>query len=171
MTDLSSHIIIDSPADTVWEVIAGRFDRIGDWATAIPASAAAPPDPGLVHLAAPVAARTCDTGIRLLPQVTETITGFDPAARTLTYQATAGMPAFVTAARNTWTVTSLTANQCRVDIAAEFTTRGILGRIARTLILTRVADDGRHLLDDLKHFTETGTPSPRKQSRQHPAVS
>jgi hypothetical protein len=71
----------------------------------------------------------CDTGIRALPQVTETIVAFDAAARTLTYQATTGMPAFVTVARNTWTVTTLTPHGCRVDIAAESASRGILGRL------------------------------------------
>lgn len=74
----------------------------------------------------------CYTGIRALPRVTETIVAFDAAARVLTYQATAGMPTFVTGARNTWTVTGLTTTQCRVDIMAELATRGILGRIART---------------------------------------
>jgi hypothetical protein len=109
----------------------------------------------------------CETGIRALPRVTETIVGFDGANRTLTYQATAGLPAFVTTARNTWTITALSATQCRVDIAAEFTTHGILGWLARTVILARVLRDGRHLLDDLRHYIETGTPSPRKLSRQH----
>lgn len=118
-------------------------------------------------MAAPIGARVCETGIGALPQVTETIVGFDARNRTLTYQATAGMPAFVTAARNTWTVTTLTATRCRVDIAAEFATRGMLGRLARTVILARVMRDGRHLLDDLKHYAETGTPSPRRRFR-HP---
>ena len=91
----------------------------------------------------------------------------DPAtAYTLTYQATAGMPAFVTVARNTWTVTALAEGRCRVDIAAEFATRGILGATARTVLLARVGRDGRHLLADLRHFVETGTPSPREQSRR-----
>jgi hypothetical protein len=108
----------------------------------------------------------CDTGIRALPQVTETVVAFDAAARPLTYQATAGMPAFVTVARNTWTVTALATGRCRVDIAAEFATRGLLSRIARTVILARVASDGRHLLDDLKHYVENGTPSRHKQSQQ-----
>ncbi len=70
-------------------------------------------------------------------------------------------------ARNTWTVIALAAGRCRVDVAAEFATRGILGRIARTVILARVSRDGRHLLDDLKHHVENGTPSRRKQSQQH----
>jgi hypothetical protein len=167
MSALTHHIVIDAPADTVWEVLAGRFDRIGDWASAIPASAPATAGPGLADVPAPVAARVCETRIRALPRVTETIVGFDAANRTLTYQATEGMPDFVTAARNTWTVTALSAIRCRVDIAAELVTHGILGRIARTMILARVLRDGRHLLDDLKHYVETGTPSPRKLSRQH----
>jgi hypothetical protein len=132
-------------------VIAGRFDRIGDWVTAIPASTAAIEG-----------VRVCETGIRMLPQVTETIVTLDAAARSLTYEATDGMPAFVTTARNTWTVTALNADRCRVDIAAEFVTRGMLGRVARTVLLARVLRDGRHLLADLKHYVETGTPSPRK---------
>jgi hypothetical protein len=158
--------VIDAPADTVWEVIAGRFDRIGEWATAIPTSSLGVADLGLVNLDGPIAARVCETGIRALPQVTETIVAFDASNRSLTYQATDGMPAFLTAARNTWTVTALAATRCRVDIAAEFATRGLLGRYARPVTLARVLRDGQHLLDDLKHYVETGTPPPRKLSWQ-----
>jgi len=165
MSALRQHIVIDAPADTVWQVVAGRFDRIGEWAAAIPASVFATADTD-VDVGAPVAARVCETGIGALPRVTETIVGFDAANQTLTYQASKGMPAFVTAARNTWTVTALSARQCQVDIAAEFTTRGVIGRLARTIILARVLRDGRHVLDDLKYYVETGTPSPRKLSRQ-----
>jgi Polyketide cyclase / dehydrase and lipid transport len=168
MSSLTQHIVIDAPADTVWEAIADGFDRIGEWAAAIPASAPAIAGPGGTDLAAPVPARVCQTGIRALPRVTETIVGFDAANRTLTYQATAGLPPFVTTARNTWTITALSATQCRVDIAAEFTTRGIFGWLTRTVILARVLRDGRHVLDDLRHYIETGTPSPRKLSRQQP---
>jgi carbon monoxide dehydrogenase subunit G len=166
MSTLTRQIVIDAPADAVWEVIAGRFDRVGEWATAIPASSLGVADPGLVNLDAPIAARVCETGIRALPQVTETIVAFDANNRSLTYQATGGMPAFVAAARTTWTVTALSATRCRVDVAAEFATRGLLGRLARPVILARVLRDGRHLLHDLKYYVETGTPSPRKLSRQ-----
>src|SRR5262245_25624582 len=165
MTDLTQHVVVNASAEAVWEVVAGRFDRIGEWAAAIPASGVAAADLALVDLAAPVPARVCETGIRALPRITETIVGFDSANRTLTYEATEGMPSFVTAARNTWTVTALSATRCRVDIVAEFSTRGLLGRLARAAILARVLRDGRHLLEDLKHYVETGTPSPRKLAR------
>ena len=38
---LSSTITVDAPADHVWDILAHGFDRIGEWATVIPSSAAA----------------------------------------------------------------------------------------------------------------------------------
>jgi hypothetical protein len=164
MTVLTDSIDIAAPAEQVWQVIAAQFDRIGAWATAIPTSTPAPMVSGLADAGAPVPARVCHTGIRALPQVTETITAFDPHTRTLTYQATTGMPKFVTAARNTWTVTELGPRQCHVHYHAEFSTHGLIGWIVRPLLLARVGRDGKHLLADLKHYAETGRPSPRKQA-------
>jgi hypothetical protein len=42
MATLSRHLIVDAPADAVWEVVGHRFDRVDQWATAIPASSAIP---------------------------------------------------------------------------------------------------------------------------------
>jgi len=174
MPDLSTHLIVDAPADAVWDVVGPRFAQIGDWATAIPASAAiATPTAGSAAAAtrlpvvptavgAPVAGRVCTTGLRLVPQVTETLVAYDDANRTLTYEAS-GMPAFVTTARNTWTVTPLDQQRTRVSVHARFDTRGLLGRLARWAILAQVGRTSRHLADDLRHYVETGTPSARKQ--------
>jgi hypothetical protein len=168
MEPLSSTITVDAPAAQVWDVVGRRFDRIGEWATAIPASAAATVTPPAVvavdaPAAAPVAGRVCDTGIRALPRVTETIVAYDEAAMTLTYEATAGLPAFVTLARNTWTVTPLDDQRTQVAYAGELRVRGVLGALAKRMLLARVARDGRYLLEDLKHFAEHGEPSPRKR--------
>jgi Polyketide cyclase / dehydrase and lipid transport len=166
MPRLSKQIIVAAPAHAVWQVIGPGFDRIGDWATAIPAVTALPvsgagrPSPALVG--APVAGRVCATGLRLVPQVTETLVAYDDVDRTLTYEAT-GMPSFVTTARNTWTVTPLDERHCRVTIDARFDTRGLIGGLARRLLLLQVGRTSRHLADDLRHYVEHGTPSPRKQ--------
>jgi Polyketide cyclase / dehydrase and lipid transport len=174
MPKLSRQIVVSAPADAVWQVIGSGFDRIGDWATAIPASTAISTPPasrapaGLTGTAAPelvgapAAGRVCTTGIRLVPQVTETLVAYDEANRTLTYEAT-GMPGFVTTARNTWTVTPLGGRRCRVTLDARFDTRGLLGAIARRLLLWRVGRTSRHLAEDLRYYVEHGTPSPRKQ--------
>jgi hypothetical protein len=39
MPELSTDFIVAAPAERMWEVTRRRFDRIGDWATAIPNSA------------------------------------------------------------------------------------------------------------------------------------
>ena len=167
MQPLTSTITIDASADQVWDVIAHQFGRIGEWATAIPGSTTITAPATVTHsyvlVEAPVAGRVCDTGMRAVPQVTETIVAYDEDARTLTYQATAGMPAFVTLARNTWEVKPLSDGQAQVTYAGELEVRGVLGALARRLLLARVARDGQYLLEDLKHYAEHGEPSPRKR--------
>jgi ribosome-associated toxin RatA of RatAB toxin-antitoxin module len=172
MQPLTSTITINAAAEHVWDIVGHRFDHIGEWATAIPASIPVPPPAAeFSHVppAAPVAGRVCDTGLRVVPQVTETIVAYDEAAMTLTYEADAGLPGFVTLARNTWQVTSLGDQQTQVTYSGELRVRGFLGVLARRLLLTRVARDGRFLLDDLKHYAEHGEPSPRK--RRDPVTS
>jgi Polyketide cyclase / dehydrase and lipid transport len=166
MMNFSSHIIINAPADRVWDLVGRRFDRIGEWATAIPASAAVPDTIPAEPAAAgaPVAGRVCDTGIRMLPQATELIVAYSERDRTLTYQAT-GMPAFVRVARNRWTVTAVDDHHSRAAFDAVLTTSGILGRLLAGLLLIQVGRTGRHLLGDLKHYAEHDVPSPRKQAQ------
>jgi hypothetical protein len=179
MPELTTDFVVAAPADRVCHVIGPRFDRIGDWATAIPSSTALSHDhaaggSGLpaaaIDLDAPVAGRVCHTGIRLVPQVTETLTAYDHTNRTLTYHASAGMPAFVTLARNTWTVTPLDTHRSRVSLRARFDTRGLLGLLGRWAILARTHRASRHLADDLRHYLETGQPSPRKLRQLRRAV-
>jgi hypothetical protein len=185
MPELSVDLSIAAPADRVWSVIGPGFDRIGDWATAIPTSTAIPASTatpadragsGVTPIGgrlptfagtvdAPVAGRVCETGMRLVPQVTETLIAYDEANRTLTYQAS-GMPAFVTLARNTWTVTPVDANRCQVSLRARFDTHGLIGLLGRWAILAQTRRTSRHLADDLRHYAETGTPSWRKQRQQ-----
>jgi carbon monoxide dehydrogenase subunit G len=169
MSALANDIVIDAPADAVWQVIAHQFDRIGDWATAIRASTAHAP--ARLVVGAPVAGRVCHTDVRLVATVTETIVAYDEAARTLTYEATDGMPAFVTRARNQWQVTAIGDTQARVAFDAKVDARGLLGALARWWLLAQVARSGRHLLQDLKYYIEHGTPSPRKRRRLgHPST-
>jgi hypothetical protein len=174
MPELSTELIVAAPADAVWDVIGRRFDRIGEWATAIPASTAlAPPARSTagavdrppvapVGVDSPVAGRICTSGVRLIPQVAETLVAYDEANRTLTYEAS-GLPTFVTTARSTWTVTPIDQRHCRVTIQAQFDTSGLLGRLGRWAILAQVRHTSRYLADDLRHYAETGGPSPRKQ--------
>jgi hypothetical protein len=104
----------------------------------------------------------CQTGVRLVPSVTETPIAYDGADRTLTYEAS-GMPAFVTLARNTWTVTPVNAHHCQASLRARFETRGWLGLLGRWAILAQARRASRHLTEDRRHYVHTGWPSPRKE--------
>jgi hypothetical protein len=172
MPELSIDLLVAAPADQVWDVIGHRFDRIGDWATAITASTAIPTPRSLatrttaaVSVPAPVAGRVCQTGVRLVGEITETLTAYDDAGRTLAYQAT-GMPAFVTLGRNTWSVVPVDDTTCRLELRARFDTHGLLGLLGRWAILAQTRRTSHHLADDLHHYIETGEPSPRKKHRQ-----
>jgi hypothetical protein len=171
MPEITAQLRIDAPADLVWEVIGPGFARIGEWASVIPASAPVPvpattPGSGAGLPAAvavpPVPGRVCTTGSRILPQVTELLVAYDPAGRTLTYQAS-GMPAFVTLARNTWTVTPDGERACLVTLAAQFQARGVMGLLARWVAVIQSRRNARLLQTDLRHYLSHGIPSPRKQ--------
>jgi hypothetical protein len=167
MPQLTTHLIIDAPAGHVWQVIGPGFARIGDWATSVPASTAIPvpapaPASPAAAVCAPVMGRTCSTGTRLVPDITETLTGYDEQSRTLTYQA-GGLPAFITTASSTWTVTPAGEAASRVTVTAYFQARGVLGLLGCWAILARARLAARHLQDDLRYYVNHGAPSPRKQ--------
>jgi hypothetical protein len=73
------------------------------------------------------------------------------------------MPGFVTTARNTWTVTALGGHRSTVSLRARLDTRGLLGLLGRWIILAQVRSTNRTPADDLRHYVESGTPSPGKQ--------
>jgi Polyketide cyclase / dehydrase and lipid transport len=175
MPQLSTDLTIDAPAGQVWEAIGPGFARIGDWATRIPASTAiAAPGPAAAAtpavVSAPIAARTCITGAPLMPQITETLIAYDEGSHTLTYQAR-GLPAFITTARSTWTITPAGEGSCRVTVTAHFRARGVPGLLGCWAILAWARLGARHLEADLRHYIKHGSPSPRKQrqlSRSRP---
>jgi len=156
----SGEITVEAPAEEVWEVLARQFSRIGDWATAVPASWANPE--AQVRTDAPEAGRVCKTGVPMIPRIEDTIVAYDDAARTLTYEA-AGMPTFVGTAQNSWQVTAVDERRALARFDGVMETRGIVGRLLGLFLRVRLARESRRLLDDLKHFVETGRPSPRKQ--------
>jgi hypothetical protein len=153
--------IVDASADEVWSVVAHEFDRIGSWATAVPASREA------AHAAAPagcpVGGRTCQTTMRKFPEAEERIVSYDEPGRTLTYEPVRGMPGFVASARNTWRVVAIDDRRSQVSFAATVTTRGLAGPLMALVMRLGMGRVGVHVLDDLRHYVEHKKLSPRKQ--------
>ncbi|MEV0947090.1 SRPBCC family protein [Rhodococcus sp. NPDC049939] len=159
---LSNDREIVASADAVWDVIGRRFDKIGEWATVVPASTAVPGSPTVGE--APVAGRVCQTGIRVAPSVTEAIIDYDDSTKSLTYEAHE-KPGFLSVARNRWTVTPVDQRRSLVSYDAEFTTRGVFGLLAGWWMAMLLRRAGRQVLEDLAHYVEHGAPSPRKRAQ------
>jgi hypothetical protein len=173
MPTLSKHLIVHAPADAVWEVVGHQFDRIGAWATAIPASvpipalaSATPTDRAAqpATLDAPVAGRVCHTGVRLVPQITERLIAYDDATRTLTYQAEQH-PRFLKAAHNHWRVEPIDQHCTRISLHATVQPQGVLGWLPYLLLRAQLVRVAKGFLQDLQYYLEHGRPSQRKQRR------
>jgi hypothetical protein len=157
---IRSHTTINAPAAAVWRVIAHQFDAIGEWASSIPTSYAAPevsPPPG-----AEVGARVCATGVRGFQDVHEQYTFYDEGSMRFTYEATAGLPSIVRHAENSWQVFSLDQSRCQVEAQAVVDLRTVPGLILAPLLRMQMHRLGRQTFEELKYYVEHLQPHPRK---------
>lgn len=151
---------INAPLEAVWHVIGDGFADIGAWATPIPASRAnATP---VTLLGAPVAGRACDLSTPGFSTIHETLVEYDPLAHRFTFTVDRGLPQFVTTARNSWALTPLDATTTHFTMRAEATTHGVLGYLATPFLWLNLRRTLRISGEDLVHFVESGTVSPRK---------
>jgi len=157
---IRSHTTINAPATEVWHVIAQQFDAIGEWASSIPTSYAAPevsPLPG-----AEVGARVCATGVRGFKDVHEQFTSYDEEAMRFAYEATTGLPWIVRHAENHWQVRPLDQSRCEVEAQAVVVLRAVPGLILAPLLRIQMNRLGRQTFEELKYYVEQGKPHPRK---------
>lgn len=153
--EMRAELVIDAPAGDAWAVVGERFGEIGQWASAITESVMDdPPAVGQV--------RTCQiAGFGPIPAgvIAERLTGFDPEARSLSYEAVAGMPWFVIGAVSRWSVDEGPGSACTVRIHATLTLR-LAARPLSPVLRWRMRADTRRVLAELRHRVEAGLPDP-----------
>lgn len=155
--EMRAEVMISTPADDAWMIVGERFGQIGDWASALAES-------GMDGSPAVGEVRTCHVagfGPFGPGVIKERLTGFDPQARSLSYEAAEGLPGFVVHAVNRWSVEPGPGGGCFVKIHATLTLRPFarpLGPVLRWF--TRA--DTRRVLAELRHRVETGRPHPVK---------
>ncbi len=102
---------INTSATQAWQVFGQGFGEWADWADGIQASSLdGPLTQGVT--------RTNDT--TSLGVVTQKLTQFDENRRSLTYVFTSGLPPFLTAIRNEWTIEDLGADRSQIVGHASF---------------------------------------------------
>lgn len=155
--ELHKEIIVNAPAAAAWAILGEQFGRIAEWAAPITdSSLEGEPRVGAV--------RTCRIA-RFGPvapgAIRERLLAFDPQARTLAYEAVAGMPRFIARAANRWSVHARDEQSCIVRTQATLTLRGpavLLG----VFLKWKMQADGERVLEELRHRIEYGRPHPRK---------
>ena len=155
--EMRSELVISAPAEDAWVVVGERFGEIGEWASAITESVMdGQPDVGQVRTC-----RVAGFGPLAPGVIRERLAGFDPEARSLSYEAAEGMPGFIVRAVSRWSVHAGSGSACTVRIHATLTLR----RAARPLgpvLRWRMRADTRRVLAELRHRVETGHPHPAK---------
>ncbi|NOT88109.1 MAG: SRPBCC family protein [Lysobacter sp.] len=150
-----TEIVVDKPVRMVWDVLGNQFGNAHVWGSA------------LIHtegsgrqLSGQVCeSRTCD--IKGMGRIRENLLEFDPENFALKYEVVQGFPFFVERGVNLWTLTEEGA-ATRVRSVAEITTKGIVGAMMAPMMKMQMTGLMQKLVEDLKHYVETGMPHPRK---------
>lgn len=154
---ISKTIIIDAPAEKVWDILGPNYTNAGDWASSVYASHARPGTPKVA--AAPVAGRVCQTS---LGPFTETIEAFDDLRRHVAYSATGDkMPGFVRRLVNSWTIHP-SGNKSKVDMELNADIAFPFNILMGPMMRSQFGKVLREATEELKHYAETGKPHPRK---------
>src|SRR4051812_39697140 len=135
MTSTASHVSVAAPVEVVWDLLAD-FAGISSWASNVSQSSlltTAAPGPGAV--------RRVQVGRAALR---ETVVRWEPG-RALAYDI-AGLPAVVTAARNTWTLEP-SGTGTSVTLTGDVETRG--GPLIARLVARQVGKAGDQLVQSL----------------------
>lgn len=154
---MHAELVVSAPQADAWAVIGDGFADIADWASAVTRSAANwPPGPGVVRTC-----RVAGFGPIAPAVMKERLVRFDATARSLSYEAIAGLPWFVVRATSDWSVHDAQDEKCVIRIQATLTLRPA-ARPLTPALRWRMRADTRRTLAELKHRIETGRPHPGK---------
>jgi hypothetical protein len=149
--EMRAEVVINAPARDAWAVVGERFGEIGEWASAITESVMdGPPAAGQV--------RTCQIagfGPIAAGVIKERLIEFDPGAMSLSYEAAAGMPRFITGAVSRWSVDAGPRSACMVRIHATLALR-MAARPLSPVLRWRLRADTRRTLAELRQRVEAG---------------
>jgi Polyketide cyclase / dehydrase and lipid transport len=153
--EIRAELVINASAEDAWVVVGERFGQISEWASAITESVIdGPPAVGRV--------RTCQVagfGPIAAGVIKERLICFDPDARSLSYEAAAGMPRFIAAAVSRWSVHAGPGSSCTVRIHATLALRPA-ARLLSPALRWRLRGDTRRVLAELRQRVETGHRDP-----------
>jgi len=155
----SKTIIINAPAEKVWNVYGRDFANVGFWATAVSHSVANDQLPKVNN--SPVGGRLCQT---IFGQISEEFTAYDDDKRSFSFKGVFVSKMFKSVV-NTSELTSVDENTTEVKITPNIQLT-FIGMLMYPMIRMNLSKSLNEILDDLKYYVENGKPSPRKLASQ-----
>lgn len=161
---LTNKITIESSAAKVWEVLGRNFEKADEWMSTVPKSYAKQSE--AVVEGAPVAGRICELTPKADgPIADETITFYDEGKYVMHVNVVPRNGKLPVQQNNLiMTVTPLNSTQSEVSWSSDLELKTV-GKLLYPVIKAGVKKSFDELLEELKHFVETGKPHPRKVAK------
>jgi len=157
--EIKTHITINKSAIETWEVMGKQFANIHEWASFFISSK---PSGESKFEGINYAARET---VVLNGENTHTLDVFDNANHTLSYTVTAGAPPFADKASAEWSLESTGENTCQASITVFMELKEMVPAEKRTEVEMWLKKSSEEMLDDMKHYLETGNVHPRKANK------
>ena len=154
--NIKKEIVVNQPIDDVWEVLGNQFGEDYKWARGLYHSKAYG-NPTIEG--ATCSNRACDT---TQGKIDEALRKFDPDHYTLEYEVIKGFPFFVKSGTNNWRL-SPNGQSTKVYMDFNLETKGLIGAIMNPMMKMQMNKIIEGVLEDFKHYTEKGIPSPGKE--------
>lgn len=147
--------MVKQPIHQVWDLLGNQYGEADKWASGLFHSEAIgePKIQGAV-----CNNRTCEISSGTIK---EEVRKFDAKNHILSYEVIEGFPFFVDQAINTWTLQAQGKNTL-VNMHLVMTTKGFIGKLMQPMLKLQMNSLLQHAIEDFKHYSETGKPSPRK---------
>ncbi|MEM6360287.1 MAG: SRPBCC family protein [Bacteroidota bacterium] len=144
-------ITVDVPSQRAWELLAGKYECVGDWATIIPESAPRMKDGELIG-------RTCSS---TYGDVQEMITHWDEENLTYSYEAD-GLPSMFKSGKNVWKIQPIGERRSQIRMSLKMEMAPLPGFLMGWMLKSKMGKDIDGLMEDFKHYAEKGVPHPKK---------
>lgn len=140
-----------APVDLVWRAVGEGFGEVGVWASGLESSYLETGEVGVGAVRVCKAAPRWPFGAAV---IRERLLTYDPTSRTFSYEAFEGLPSFMAAGQNRWTLEPLGPGRTLVRMHGTLVFRG-LGRLLEPLLRRAMRREGTQFLDDLGAHLES----------------
>lgn len=159
---LEKEITINVSAEELWEMVGPGFVEVYKWSSNVDhASGSGTPE----FEGAVCTERFCDVNVKGFNKISERLTKYNDDEMNLAYEVTDGMPGFVTAAINDWTVVPIDSKSCKLVMKAQFESKGLMGGLTKGMMKKKMSETLETVLNDAKVYAETGQISEAKKAR------